>query len=76
MHFPLLLPESETELNLRVKKAREAMQAHGLEAMLLVSSANMLYFAGGIFNGYIWLSLTDGPKIGRASCRERVWQLV
>ena len=61
MHFPLLLPESETELNLRVKKAREAMQAHGLEAMLLVSSANILYFAGGIFNGYIWLSLTDGP---------------
>ena len=61
MHFPLLLPESETELNLRVKKAREAMQTHGLEAMLLVSSANMLYFAGGIFNGYIWLSLTDGP---------------
>ena len=54
MHFPLLLPESETELNLRVEKAREAMQTHGLEAMLLVSSANMLYFAGGIFNGYIW----------------------
>lgn len=61
MYFPLLLPESESELNLRVAKARKAMEAHKLEAMLIVSSANMFYFAGGIFNGYIWLSLTDGP---------------
>ena len=61
MIIPFLTPDLRPELDLRVEKVRKAMQVAGLKAILVSSTANILYLSGCIFRGYIFLSVEDGP---------------
>lgn len=46
------------ELNLRVERAQRALQRCGADALLVSSNVNLLYMAGRIINGYVYVPVT------------------
>lgn len=49
---------SNSELNLRVERAQQALQSCGADALLVSSNVNLLYMAGQIINGYVYVPVT------------------
>ncbi|MBR2980985.1 MAG: aminopeptidase P family protein [Odoribacter sp.] len=46
------------ELNMRVERAQQALQECGADALLVSSNVNLLYMAGQIINGYVYVPVT------------------
>ncbi|MBE6333605.1 MAG: aminopeptidase P family protein [Bacteroidales bacterium] len=46
------------ELNMRVERAQQALQECGADALLVSSNVNLLYMAGQIINGYVYVPIT------------------
>lgn len=53
MNHPVLLPADEHAK--RVTKARDAMARHGLDALLISDNANIYYFTGRVYSGYLYI---------------------
>lgn len=53
----VLLPAAEHAM--RVSKARDAMARHGLDALLISDNANIYYFTGRVYSGYLYIPATD-----------------
>ena len=51
MHIPFLTSDLHRELDLRLEKVRKEMLSDNLDAIIIASSANMLYMRGCIFRG-------------------------
>lgn len=57
-----LIPQEFTnEINLRIEKIRKEMHKDGLDAVLIVSNANIYYCSGRFFRGYIYIPLDRNP---------------
>lgn len=61
MNLTLLTPENRSEFDLRISKIRSEMERAELDAILVGSTSNIFYISGGIFRGYIYVSLNDAP---------------
>lgn len=61
MNFPLLTPELSNEFDLRLSKVRVAMANAGLDAVLVGSTVNLFYLAGGICRGYMYIPVDREP---------------
>lgn len=58
----LLVPELRGEVSQRMSRLSAAMQAAGMEAMLIASNANLYYASGRMFRGYVYVT-SDGKVI-------------
>lgn len=56
----VLLPAAEHAL--RVGKARDAMARHGLDALLISDNANIYYFTGRVYSGYLYIPATGAVQ--------------
>lgn len=62
MNFPLLNKDLSSELSLRIEKIRRAMEAGKTEALLIGSTTNLFYLAGGVFNGFTYIPAVGEPR--------------
>lgn len=63
MHFPLLSPQMNEEFESRLTRIRLAMQRTGTDAVLLASTVNFFYLAGGIWRGYFYVPAAGSPRL-------------
>ena len=61
MHIPFLTSDLHRELDLRLEKVRKEMLSDNLDAIIIASSANMLYMSGCIFRGYVYVTHDRAP---------------
>ncbi|MBD5305813.1 MAG: aminopeptidase P family protein [Bacteroides sp.] len=61
MQFPLLTPENHTEFERRVERVRIAMERDKAEALLIGSTVNIFYLAGGVCRGYFYIPVAGKP---------------
>lgn len=61
MHSPFLTSDLHRELDLRLEKVRKEMLSDNLDAIIIASSANMLYMSGCIFRGYVYVTHDRAP---------------
>lgn len=50
---------SEEELALRLSKVKELMRSASMSHMLICSNANLYYFTGRVYSGYLLISLDE-----------------
>ncbi len=63
MDFPLLEQDMRGEFELRVEKVRRQMRARNADGLLVASSINLFYLAGGVYRGYIYIGLESDPVV-------------
>lgn len=61
MKFPLLTRDMVNEFELRLSKVRMAMTEARLDAVLVGSTVNLFYLAGGVCRGYMYIPVDREP---------------